>query len=112
MTHRTYRRRLAAFTLTAILLITGLAFAPFWVRTVVIVAGFLLFLAGLWRAFNQPITDVDRHCAAVDEELTRREWQERAARDAIRTQRNVVALPQKASADVLQFPTRGGGWRG
>jgi hypothetical protein len=53
--------------------ITGLAFAPNWLRILVIVLAPAGMFFGFWWAGRKPLTETDRYCDRVDQDLDRQQ---------------------------------------
>lgn len=80
-------RALAITTAIAILVIVGLVISPWWVRITAIVVCAIGTFGGLLWVSSRPITETDRRLDLLDQELERREREERAVRRFAREQR-------------------------
>lgn len=67
------------------LVLIGVAAA--WCAPLVVL---VVLVVVLRRAVRKPLTDMDRRLSAVDEDMRRREYQERAAAARLRGERRVV----------------------
>jgi hypothetical protein len=64
---------LTIVSVAGIALVAGLMFVPNWVRILVIGLAAVGMFAGLWWASSRPITETDRYCDRVDQDLDRQQ---------------------------------------
>ena len=100
MSHRDLTHRLAVLCLLACAcLFTMAATGRLWPAVATVILLGCWALAGLlWGSPEE-----DAYCSHVDEQWER---QERAARAALRSSHNVVALPTRPPAEVIDLLTR------
>jgi hypothetical protein len=99
LTQRAYIRDLIVMSVVTGLTVTAtIAFGPFAGLAVFAVCLIVGGLVGMLLALDRGVTELDRRCSRIDQQL---DEQERRAQDSLRVQHTVQAEPQAPVVDLF-----------